>query len=246
MRDIKNVLKSFAPEWASTLRARWAARALDRRFRGQPAQKVFSTIYQERLWSGPQDPQGFCSGAGSHEPHVVEPYVRAVLGFLAQLPRAPDAVDLGCGDFNVGRQVRPSCARYVACDIVPELIAYNASTHAALNVDFRVLDLIEHPLPSGEVLFLRQVLQHLGNEQVAAVTAKLHAYRFVVLTEHLPTRRPFAPNVEKPAGPGTRLAQGSGIVLTEPPFRLRPVESTVICSVEHGGGTIETTLYRMI
>jgi hypothetical protein len=242
---LRTALKALAPDWVLALRTRLLTGALDRKFRGQRPEEVFSTIYRERLWRDPTGQAEFFSGTGSHEPGIVEPYVAAVSDFLERLPVVPNAVDLGCGDFNVGRRLRPLCGRYVACDVVPDLIARNSRAFAALDVEFRQLDIAADPLPGADIAFLRQVLQHLGNDQVAAVVAKLHNYRYVVLTEHLPTAPGFAPNLAKPAGPGTRLARSSGLVLTESPFNLRARDAKIICSIEHGGGLIQTIAYTL-
>ena len=76
-------------------------------------------------------------------------------------------MSLGCGDFNVGAQLRDLCGAYIACDIVELLIAYNRERFAELGVDFRRLDIIDKPIPEGDVIILRQVLQHLSNSQIA-------------------------------------------------------------------------------
>lgn len=85
----------------------------------------------------------------------------------------PDVVDLGCGDFKVGSQLRPWCGRYTACDVVPDLIAFNRTAFTQLDVDFRVLDMVEDPLPAGDVVFVRQVLQHLSNAAISKAIAKI-------------------------------------------------------------------------
>jgi Methyltransferase domain len=125
---------------------------------------------------------------------VVTPYVNAARMFLDSLPCPPSGVDLGCGDFSVGEQLRPHCGRYVACDVVPALIQRNNEKFAAAHVEFRCLDIIEGDLPDGDIVFLRQVLQHLNNAQISKVTQKLYHYKFLVLTEHVPVDPGFPPN----------------------------------------------------
>jgi hypothetical protein len=100
--------------------------------------------------------------------------------------------------------------------VVPSLIDRNRRLFASLDVDFRVLDMTTDPLPPADVVFLRQVLQHLSNGQIHAVVSKITtAYRYLVLTEHLPALDTFTPNLDKAVGPQTRLNSGrppSGIV----------------------------------
>jgi len=180
---------------------------------------------------------------------VVLPYVNAVGRFLDSLPCPPSVVDLGCGDFNVGEQLRPYCDRYVACDVVPALIQRNKDKFAGTQVDFRCIDIIEDDLPYGDIVFLRQVLQHLNNAQILRVVQKLYRYKFLILTEHVPTNSGFPPNRDKATGGGIRLPQGSGVVLTEPPFLLRVKSESVICTTNQSlaqyPGLIKTTLYEL-
>ncbi|MBL9050811.1 MAG: class I SAM-dependent methyltransferase [Tabrizicola sp.] len=204
------------------------------------ARQAFSHIYRHRLWGG----TGFYSGAGSHDPGIVTPYVDAIRTWaMGQGPL--DAVDLGCGDFHVGAAVRPLFRDYVACDVVPDLIAHHQTGPHAGNVDFRCLDLARDPLPAGDVVFIRQVLQHLPNAMVQDLIPRLYAYRWLVLTEHLPSTPGFTLNLDKPIGPGIRLKIGSGIDLTAEPFLLRALEERVMCEVPQFGGLVRTTLYRL-
>lgn len=206
-----------------------------------PAQ-AFSHVYKWRFWGGES---GFYSGSGSHDPAIVSPYVEAV-GRWARGQPTMDAVDLGCGDFDVGRQLRPLFGRYVACDVVPELIAHHRSGPDAETVDFRCIDISLDPLPEGDVVFIRQVLQHLPNAMIQQLIPGLQAYRWLVLTEHLPATADFVPNLDKPIGPETRLDRdASGVDLCAPPFDLRPLETRVLCEVPEYGGLIRTTLYRL-
>ena len=53
------------------------------------------------------------SGYGSHEDHIVDPYVKGMRQLLKALGSSRVA-DLGCGDFNIGRQIAPYCSEYIA------------------------------------------------------------------------------------------------------------------------------------
>ena len=219
-----------------------------KRFAGESStQEIFTRIYVESAWGESGDPsQQFFSGEGSHDPTVVKPYVEAVASFLKSLGRKPDVVDLGCGDFFVGSQIRELCGRYIACDIVPPLIEFNRKKFESLNVDFRVLDLATEPLPPGEVIFIRQVLQHLSNRQIKNLLPKVaRGYRYAVVTEHLPTDEAFTPNLDFPTGPLFRLEIGSGIVLTAKPFNLKVKSETILCELPQMGGRVRTTVYEL-
>jgi len=246
MALIAAAIKRVLPDPVIKAIRTYRGRSKLKEFAGLTIQEVFTKIYDEGSWGAAHDPgQTFFSGSGSRAGPVVETYVDAVRRFLGSLDHKPDVVDLGCGDFQVGSRLRSLCSAYVACDIVEPLIAFNAKTFEGLGVDFRTLDLTKDELPSGEVVFVRQVLQHLSNDDIARALPGIQSrYRYLVLTEHVP-HAPFTHNLDKASGPDNRLDIHSGIVLTSPPFNLAPVESTILCQVEEWGGIIRTILYRL-
>ena len=211
-------------------------------------EQIFTKIYENGVWGKSQDPsRPFYSGSGSDRNDEVVAYVRSVGDFLRSFQVKPSVVDLGCGDFNVGSQIRKFCDRYVACDVVPNLVAFNKVRYKDFCVEFKLLDLIDGELPSGDVAFVRQVLQHLSNEQISRFVARISStYNFLVVTEHLPSRPTFKHNVDKFTGAGTRMGHESGIVLTSPPFNLRPKMEKVLCRVNSVDmGILVTTLYEL-
>jgi len=244
---LREAMKTMLPDvWVQSIR-KLRARRFTRQCEGLDAQQIFTKIYDEGAWGRSGDPsRPFFSGSGSHNDAITATYVQAVRSFLSGVERKLDAVDLGCGDFFVGAQLRPYCGRYVACDIVPKLIAFNRSRFADLGVDFRVVNLIDDALPAGDVAFVRQVLQHLSNAQIAQAIPKIRAsYKYLLLTEHLPHTPHFVPNLDKQPGAGVRTGAGSGVVLTRRPFDLAPLDERMLCEVEEFGGVIRTTLYTL-
>jgi SAM-dependent methyltransferase len=245
---VKSAVKFITPACFIRLARGYQTRRWDEKYDGQPPADIFSAIYREGKW-GTKSEWAFCSGSGSHCPDLVQPYISAVCNFLSSLPCPPSVVDLGCGDFNIGRQLRPHCGRYIACDVVPELIDHNQKKFGGLQVDFRCLDIVQDDLPVGEVALLRQVLQHLSNPQITRVVRKLYKYRFLVLTEHLPANKEFPANKEQSTGGGVRLSQGSGVVLTKPPFEMREKSEIVLCTMNQTlnqrAGIVKTTLHEL-
>jgi hypothetical protein len=211
---------------------------------------VFGAIYANQVWGAPESPADrFYSGSGAHTESIVGPYVGAVRSFLRLFEmfegRKADLVDLGCGDFHIGSRIRSACGRYVACDVVADLIAFNAEKLADQNVEFRQLDFTRDALPDGDVVHIRQVLQHLSNADIARFLAGIPAsFRYMILTEHLPSGQFFA-NLDKPSGHGIRLSNNSGVVLTRPPFNLAPIDEVVLSDAPELSGVIRTSLYRL-
>lgn len=250
LKAILKQVKKILPPWFSSLRQKYRIerhRKKHQTYENLSAQQVFTKIYEEGAWGKSTDPaQKFFSGSGSHDNAVIDPYIEAIQNVLSSFPKKPDVVDLGCGDFYVGSRVRSLCEKYTACDIVEPLIDFNREKYKDLNVDFGCLDLTKDELPVGDIVFIRQVLQHLSNEQIIRVLPQLISkYKYLVLSEHLPLQNSFKHNLEKPAGPGIRVAFDSGVVLTSPPFNLKVKHDTCICEVAQGRGIIRTNLYTI-
>jgi SAM-dependent methyltransferase len=209
---------------------------------------IFQSIYSSAAWGrNSENLSPFYSGAGSHDWEILLPYFAGVEKFLASISTEKlSVVDFGCGDFSVGSRIRLFCGNYIACDIVPELIEFNRKRFSGLGVDFRLADLVSDPLPMADVVFVRQVLQHLSNSEIIDILPKIKSsYRYMVLTEHVPRGQNFLPNKDKRTGSDIRLYSDSGVVLTSPPFNLEVLEEKIICEVDRYGGVIRTTAYRL-
>ena len=153
--------------------------------------------------------------------------------------------DFGCGDFNVGKDLVKYTAHYHAVDIVPSLIAHNQAKFQLPNLTFHCLDIALDEPPAGDCALVRQVLQHLSNQEVQQILVKLSDFRYVILTEHLPIGD-FEPNKDKISGQGIRLKQNSGIDVLSAPFYWKVLAAKELLSLElsNGIGRIVTTLYE--
>ena len=241
---VRRVVPSPILQWRSD---RIAARK-HARIAALPLAGKFDHIYQAGLWGRAVD-GAMSSGDGSRDAAVVAPYVAAVSAVLSKLPPGRTLVDIGAGDFSVGVQLLPQVASYVACDISSVIVEQNRSRYAGLpNVEFRVLDATEDALPVADVVTIRQVLQHLSNEQIARILPKLSAYAAIIVTESVPQEDDYVANVDHRPGFSTRVIESNSAVdLAQPPFDLPHVAARVLCepqtSVERVAGRIRTTLY---
>ncbi|MEP2689551.1 class I SAM-dependent methyltransferase [Maribacter dokdonensis] len=207
-----------------------------------PTKKAMQQVYEMNLWgSGTED---FYSGEGSHKPEIVKPYIETLTTFLTSFENPISVCDLGCGDFNIGKELVSYTQNYVAVDIVPELITYNKKKFKSKNVEFQCLDIAVDDLPVADCAILRQVLQHLSNAEVLQITRKLMQYTYVIVTEHLPNKK-FVANIDIISGQGTRLKMKSGIKLQESPFNLKTVKSKELLRVVDQHGVIVTTAYKL-
>lgn len=209
-----------------------------------PTKDAMQQVYEKNFWGG--DSSDFYSGPGSHRPEIINPYIEVVASFLTSFESPLTVCDLGCGDFNVGKELVKHTKKYIAVDIVPELIARNKEKFKEDNLEFHCLDLAVDSLPSGDCVLLRQVLQHLSNAEVQSVVSKLAAYKYVIITEHLPDGD-FTPNKEIISGQGIRLKKQSGVNLLAPPFNFNVKEEKQLITVSLNDfkEVIVTTLYSV-
>ncbi len=209
-----------------------------------PTQAAMEQIYEAKLWG--DNGTEFYSGDGSHQPELVEPYVDVVQSFLKSFENLLTVVDLGCGDFNIGKEMVGNTKKYIAVDIVEDLINFNRKKFQLPNLEFLCLDIAKDKLPSADCVILRQVLQHLSNSEIKNIVDKLYDFKYVVLTEHLP-HGDFLPNVDIISGQGIRLKKQSGVDLQKAPFYLKVKETKEFLSIndKKHGGRLVTTLFTM-
>lgn len=209
-----------------------------------PTKDAMEQVYEMNLWGSNQS--DFYSGDGSHDSKIVEPYLDVVKTFLASFEEPLIVCDLGCGDFNVGKELVTYTQKYIAVDIVEDLIAYNKQAFKADHLEFHCLDIAVDNLPVGDCVLIRQVLQHLSNAEVTNIVSKLSNFKYVVLTEHVP-KGDFEPNKDLISGQGIRIKKQSGINVLAPPFNLKVKEEHQLLSipVEGNKGIIITTLYTL-
>lgn len=209
-----------------------------------PTKDVMNQIYDMKLWGG--NTHDFYSGIGSHEPKIVNPYLKIVITFLKSKNNTLVVCDLGCGDFNIGKHITKYTKKYIAIDVVEKLIERNQKLFKDDHLEFYCLDIAKDKLPATDCLIIRQVLQHLSNSEIQKILKKIAFYKYVILTEHIPSGD-FTPNKDIISGQGIRIKQNSGVILTKAPFNLKSKEEKILDehTLENNKGQIVTTLYKM-
>ena len=207
-----------------------------------PTKAVMEQVYKLRLWG--DEKTEFYSGYGSHQADIIKPYIAAVISFLRSFKTPILVCDLGCGDFNVGKELVVYTKKYVAIDIVAPLITFNKEKFKEPNLEFHCLDIAVADLPIGDCAIIRQVLQHLSNGEVQAIVNKLLNFKYLILTEHI-SEGDFVPNKDIISGQGIRFKKKSGVNLLAPPFHLKVKEEKELIAfpLEGNKGILVTTLY---
>ena len=201
-------------------------------------------VYQLNLWGANETK--FYSGEGSHHSNYVEPYITVVSSFLSSFSIPPVVCDLGCGDFNIGRQLVKYSSNYIGVDIVNDLILHNKKIYTQKKLEFRCLDIANDPIPRGDCAIIRQVFQHLSNDEVQQILNKLYQFKFVIITEHIPKYN-FIPNIDILSGQGNRLKKKSGLDLASPPFNFKVIDKKQLLKVNviNKDELMVTTQYQM-
>lgn len=217
---MRKIIKPLIPNIALKLYQGYKRAIENKRNATLTPAEIFTEIYKNNRWGG--EAGDFCSGTGSVMNEITQSYVDKITDYLHSYgPNKPTIVDLGCGDFRIGRNFISHCSQYIAVDVVPDLIEKHKASGYAKEVTFLCLDLIEDVLPDGDVCFLRQVLQHLSNSQIAKILPKLAKYKIIFITEHYPSDRSNTlVNTDKICGAGIRLYDNSGVYLDKPPFNV--------------------------
>ena len=207
-----------------------------------PTKDAMDQVYKLKLWGS--NSSEFYSGEGSHLPEIINQYITIVTSFLKSFETPLIVCDLGCGDFNIGKELVKHTKKYIAIDIVNDLIDYNKEKFKAENLEFQCLDIAKDDIRIGDCAIIRQVLQHLSNTEIKTILNKLSDFKYVILTEHLPAGY-FEPNKDIISGQGIRLKKQSGVEITSPPFNLKVKEEKEILSfdLKNGKGKIVTKLY---
>ncbi|MFB0905159.1 MAG: class I SAM-dependent methyltransferase [Nonlabens sp.] len=216
----------------------------ENRKKSWPTKDAMEQVYELGLW-GTND-SNFYSGIGSHHPAIIQPYINAVKSFLKSFENPLVVCDLGCGDFNVGKELVGHAKNYIAVDIVADLIKRNRRIFQEESLEFHCLDIAVDDLPQGDCALLRQVLQHLSNAEIQSILSKLTAYTYIILTEHVP-EGDFTSNKDIISGQGTRLKKQSGLDVLAPPFsfKVKEVQQLLVVCLEDQKGIIVTSLYKV-
>ena len=119
---------------------------------------VFTEIYLNNLWTSQQS----VSGIGSEYSNVLK--LIEELPVLLKKYNINSMLDIPCGDYNWMQHVDLNNISYIGADIVDDLVKSNTEKHPS--VDFRVLDITSDKLPMVDLVFTRDCLGHLSNENV--------------------------------------------------------------------------------
>lgn len=240
---IRKLIKEITPSAIGQLYRKSKIRAERSHFSVMSTADVFDEIYRKKLWGNGTDGELY-SGSGSRGA-AARQYVDAVTTFIND--HAVDSIlDIGCGDFYIGKAIIERLGQrvnYTGMDVSPYVIAYNREHYSIPNVSFVCLDAAKDELPCADICLVRQVFQHLSNQQISAILRKLICFKWVLITEHYPDDdRLLIENLDKPHGEDTRLRENSAVYIDRPPFNLKDVKTLFEVRADIVPGVLRTLL----
>jgi SAM-dependent methyltransferase len=154
-------------------------------------------------------------------------------------------VDVGCGDFQVSQRILarlPDTVRYTGLDVSQVVIERNNDLFARDGIAFVRCDAALDELPSGDLVLIREVLQHLSNSDIIKILRKVRQFPHVIISN---TRKKGAArrNMDIASGASARAVLGSGLWLDLPPFNCH-VEELLL--VDHTEASYEIETVRLI
>lgn len=199
---------------------------VDNNYKNLKIEEIFTKIYKEDLWGSLESKdnnKSFYSGPGSYNNTAVE-YVELISNYINS-NEINSITDIGCGDFNIGSQIcqRIKSVKYTGVDIVPSLIERNLLNYSTDKINFICANALKDEIPVSDLLLIRQVFQHLSNEDIALIIKNVFPnFKYIIITEQqIKEKLLIKKNLNKPSGPGTRISLNSSVFLQDKPFCLR-------------------------
>lgn len=180
---------------------------------------MFGAVYENNGWGAAPDGRRYYSDS----PAQLTAPLRKQIGDFIRDHAISTVVDLGCGDFELASGIDMHGAQYVGLDLYPPLIEWNQARFGSPARRFELCDIVEDPLPEGDLCMINCVLYMLSEQDVRAILAKITQYRYVLITDGQPAipvdrRR----NIDKPTDKYNRNDYYSnGFYLELPPYQLR-------------------------
>lgn len=185
--------------------------------KNESCSQVFSRIYEKNQWGSKENYLIYNSGSGSYD-GVAQDFIYTLRKLISSR-NIKTIVDVGCGDFRVGRElIKGMDVHYTGIDVVKDLVDYNNKHYGNNCVRFLCLDATTIEPPYAELCIIRQVFQHLNNFQIEMILNNTDHIPLRVVSEHVAYGENVVPNRDKPTGSDIRVVFDSGIFPEEKPF----------------------------
>lgn len=189
------------------------------RNRNRTPNEIFDAIYAGGRWG--DDGEALCSGEGSRGVPLdlsIEPIASVILQDNFQ-----SISDIGCGDFHFGEALLaklPPTVTYFGIDVSSVVIEHlHKSGIENDRIKFAQIDATTTQLPRCDVAIVRQVFQHLSNDNIQKILTNLRSCANLIVVEHFPPPSELrALNSDISTGLITRRFKNSAVDIGAPPF----------------------------
>ena len=126
----------------------------------------FTQLYENNGFGGEESKSG--PGSSLRDTSIV----RTKLSQFIKEKNIQSIVDIPCGDFNWMKEVVGDCS-YLGGDIVEELIESNNKKYSTDKIKFKAIDILNDPIPEGDLLIVRDLIVHYPLEQGIKIAEKI-------------------------------------------------------------------------
>ncbi len=158
---------------------------------------IFSSIYERGEWGVDGNNKGH-SGTGS-DPQNAKMYITFLQSFLAE-NNIKSVVDLGCGDWRIGKLVNWDGIKYLGVDVVDSVISQNSKNFASPTVTFVKADGTDYVLPSADLLICKDVLQHLPYKDIQKIIPQFSKFKYCLVINDVDPIKLTCENTDLPRG----------------------------------------------
>lgn len=180
---------------------------------GEGPREIFTRYYDQGEW-GRNDVGEGISGVGSILDNA-RPYVEYLQKFIDK-HHIKSVVDVGCGDWELSKNIRWGSIKYYGYDVVQSVIGKDIERYGTPRIHFICADGVNACLPKADLLICKDVLQHLPNSYIHTLISKFGRFKYCLLTNDI-----SAPSVANPQfNNDIPIGSGRFVDLTLPPFNV--------------------------
>ena len=131
-------------------------------------EEIFTKIYETNEWGTNNNSEYSGSSGKGSSLEYNKKYIK-ILQSLIKEYKINNIVDLGCGDFRIGRALYDCLnINYTGYDTYKKVVEYNKKQHTDSKYTFEHLDFYANKenIQSGDLCILKDVLQHWKNEEI--------------------------------------------------------------------------------
>lgn len=166
-------------------------------------QEIFDKIYRDKVW-------GEGSGGGSCS-ELASSYAEAV----KEIVEGMDVIDVGFGDLTVTKALLPHVKSYTGIDVSGIMVGRAQSLDHPKVKSMTLGDITVDDPPKGDIILVRQVLQHLSDNHVQkAIENIFRSHQFAIITDEV------RGSVNSAKLDTDNLIRAAGLFLELPPFNL--------------------------